>query len=138
MTNPPVLLYDGVCGFCNRTVHFVLAHDPVGTMRFAPLDGEFARDILQRHPELQGADSVVLVHPATGGMPERVSTRSDAMLKVANYLGGPWRVAAALRILPRGLRDWGYDLFARWRYRLFGRFDSCPIPAPDVRDRFVT
>src|SRR6267143_5499164 len=124
-----VLLYDGLCGFCNGTVRFILARDGRGTMRFAPLQGEYARKVLARHPELAGVDSLVLVDGNGAG--ERVWVRSDAILEIARYLGGIWRFAGALRAVPRGLRDWGYDLFARARYRLFGQFDSCPVPAPE-------
>ena len=134
----PVLLYDGLCGFCDRTVQFILARDPGGAMRFAPLQGAFAREVLQRHPALHDVDSLILVdaEPAAGaGTPPLV--RSDAILAIADYLGWPWRAAAVLRLVPRALRDWGYDLFARHRYRLFGRYDSCPLPDATVRARFI-
>jgi len=139
-TPPPtdlVLLYDGLCGFCNRAVRFILARDPGGTMRFAPLQGEFARDLLARRPELSRVDSLILVDHAGRPGEEHVATHSEAVLRIWNYVGGPWRVVNLLRLAPRPLRDWGYDRFARFRYRLFGRFDSCPIPAADVRARFI-
>jgi predicted DCC family thiol-disulfide oxidoreductase YuxK len=132
-----VLLYDGLCGFCDRTVQFILARDPGGMMRFAPLQGEFARDVLRRHPSLHGVDSLVWVEAratSTGASP---LVRSDAILAVADYLGWPWRAAVMFRIVPRFLRDWAYDLFARYRYQLFGRFNACPLPSPDVRARFI-
>jgi predicted DCC family thiol-disulfide oxidoreductase YuxK len=129
------LLYDGLCGFCDGVVQFVLARDTRGTLRFAPLQGEFARGVLERHPGLLGMDSLVLV---TGeGASETVSVRSDAALDVAAYLGGIWSLARVLRAVPRPLRDWGYDLFARYRYRLFGRRTACRIPEPAVRARFL-
>lgn len=133
----PVLLYDGLCGFCDRTVQFILARDPGGAMRFAPLQGQFAGEVLRRFPALEGVDSLVLVDsaPAAAGMPPLV--RSDAILAIAGYLGWPWGAATLLRLVPRGLRDWGYDLFARHRYRLFGRYDSCPLPDAAVRARFI-
>ena len=81
-----VLLYDGVCGFCNRTVQVILARDRVGSMRFAPLQSEFAKEILARHPELCSVDSLILVKEA-GKCRERVHVRSDAVLEVAAYLG---------------------------------------------------
>ena len=59
------------------------------------------------------------------------------MLGIANYLGGPWRAAMITKVIPSGLRDWGYDLFARHRYRTFGRFASCPVPDAGVRSRFL-
>ena len=132
-----LLLYDGLCGFCDRTVRFVLARDRRGTMRFAPLQGEFAAGILARHPELRDVDSLILVERAGAGAPERITVRSDAVVRIADYVCGGWSAAALLRLLPRAVRDWGYDVFARSRYRIFGRYTSCPIPDPGTRARFI-
>lgn len=131
----PVLLYDGLCGFCDRTVQFILARDPGGRMHFAPLQGEYARQVLEEHPSLRDVDSLILVEAVAE--PHTPLVRSDAILAIADYLGWPWRAAIVFRILPAALRDWAYDLFARHRYRLFGRYDACPLPSPDVRARFV-
>ena len=130
-----VLLYDGLCGFCDRTVRFVLRHDHARVLKFAPLQGEFARDVLQRHPALQGIDSLVLVERDAQG--ERASVRSEGALRLAGYFGWPWRALGVFRVVPRVLRDWCYDRFARIRYRVFGTFDACPLPAPEVRARFL-
>jgi predicted DCC family thiol-disulfide oxidoreductase YuxK len=137
MPDGPVLLYDGLCGFCDGTVQFILEHDRHGTLRFATLQGEYARGVIARHPELQGVDSLVLVEPANDSTSERVSVRSAGALRLARYLGGPWHLARAVAIVPRFLRDWAYDGFARIRYRVFGRYDSCPIPSPEQRARFI-
>ena len=126
------LLYDGVCGLCNRFVRFVLRHDRRGSLLFAPLGGPFAQEAFVRFPELVGVNSVVLLSGA------RAWTRTAAVIEVLRYLGGTWRaLAALLQVLPPGLRDWGYDLIARHRYGIFGRFDACPLPAPQVRARFL-
>ena len=129
-----IMLYDGLCGFCDGTVQFVLAHDRRKTMRFAPLQGQFAAGVLARHPGLQGIDSIVLVERAAQG--EHVFVQSDAVLRIAEYLGGRYRAARVLRIVPRFLRDGAYALFARFRYRLFGRLTACAVPPADVRARF--
>ena len=113
----PVLLYDGLCGFCDGTVQFILRHDRRGTMQFATLQGEMGQRVLARIPALAGVDSLVLVEG------ERVHIRSDAALRIADYLGGAWSLARVLRLVPRAIRDWGYDLFARHRYRLVGKHD---------------
>lgn len=132
----PVLLYDGVCGICNRAVQTIIRHDRRGTLRFAALDGDFAGAVTQRHPELSGVDSLVFVD--NPGQPdERVSVRSAATLRVVSYLGGPFRVLLAARVIPAGLRDRLYDRFAAVRYRFGGRHDTCPLPAPEVRARFL-
>lgn len=131
----PVLLYDGLCGFCDGAVRFILTRDPAGRMRFAPLHGEFARQVLKEHPSLREIDSLILVH--AGDQAPSPLVRSDAVLAIAGYLGWPWRAAVPLRLVPRVIRDRAYDLFARHRHRLFGRYDRCPLPAPHVRARFI-
>lgn len=133
----PVLLYDGVCGFCDLTVQWVLRADRRELFRFAPLQGEYAAGVLARHPELDGIDSLVLVEPTRSGVGERSSVRSEGALRVASLLGGAWKAVQVLRILPRPLRDSVYDAFARRRYRLFGRYDACSVPPPEVRERFL-
>ena len=133
--NAPVLLYDGVCGFCNKAVQTILKHDRRGELRFAALQSEFGQGVLRRHPELEGVDSVVFVEPAPGG--ERVYVRSDAALRVAAYLGGPWRLFLIAGVIPAPVRDFLYNLVARYRYRFFGKYDACLLPPPEVRARFI-
>ena len=131
----PVMLYDGVCGFCNKSVQTILDHDRRGVMRFAALQSEFGQAVVARHPELQGVDSVVYLDRSGGR--ERVYVRSAAALRVASYLGGFWKLFLAFRVVPAPVRDLFYDLFARYRYRLFGKYDSCMLPPPEVRSRFL-
>src|SRR4030095_8986089 len=137
MLDSPVLLYDGLCGFCNGTVQFILRHDRRGTLKFAALQGDFARDVFSRHPELVAVDSLVLVGRDTASGKEQVFARSEGALEVARYLGGAWHLARVVAIVPRFLRDSAYDAFARIRYRVFGRYNSCPIPTPEQRARFI-
>jgi predicted DCC family thiol-disulfide oxidoreductase YuxK len=132
-----VLLYDGECAFCDRAVQFVLARDHARTFRFAPLQGEFARGVVERHPELRGVDSLILVERDPGSPSERVYVRSDGVLRVAQRLGGVWRWATLGRVVPRALRDAAYDAFARVRYRVFGRYDACLLPSPEQRAHFL-
>ena len=115
-----MLLYDGTCGFCAESVQLVLRHDRRRTLRFALLQGLFGSAIRDRYPALNGVDSVVWVEPGTGGHDGRVLVRSDAALRVARYLGGWWHLARVARLLPRPIRDAGYDLIARHRHRLLG------------------
>ncbi len=131
----PVLLYDGVCGFCNSTVRFIIARDRKKLLRFASLQSNFARGVLERHPDLRSIDSLVLIEQQNGL--EKIFIRSDGAFRVASYLGGPWNILLVFQILPRPLRDAAYDLFARYRYALFGRYDSCPIPDAHLRSRFI-
>ena len=134
----PVLLYDGHCGFCDGVVRVLLRIDRREVLRFSPLQGEFAREVLGQNRHLKDVDSLVLVDgPGADGTIERVSVRSDAFLRTLRHLGGIWKVLLVLSLVPRPLRDWAYDLFARHRYRLFGRYEACPIPPPEVRARFL-
>ena len=133
---PPVLLYDGVCGVCNGAVRTILRFDRHGTLRFAALDSDFARDVIARHPRLAGLDSVVFVRDP-GGPTETVSTESAALLQVADYLGGYWKLATAARVIPAFVRDRLYAAFAAVRYHVGGKYDTCPIPSPEVRGRFL-
>jgi predicted DCC family thiol-disulfide oxidoreductase YuxK len=132
-----VLLYDGVCGFCNAAVQTVLRFDRRGTLRFAALQSDYGRAALARHPELTGVDSVVFLEASPGAGGERAFVRSEAGLRVASYLGGAWKIFLIARLLPRGVRDYLYDLFARQRYKLFGKYDTCLLPPPEVRARFI-
>jgi predicted DCC family thiol-disulfide oxidoreductase YuxK len=133
----PVLLYDGTCGFCAESVRLVLRHDRRGTLRFAALQGEFGSLVRSRQPELDRIDSIVWVDPPEAGPRGRVLVRSDAALRVARYLGGWWTLALAFGLLPRRLRDAGYDLIARHRHRLVGSGPACLVPEPEVRERFM-
>src|SRR6185369_14690419 len=132
-----VLLYDGLCGFCNKSVQMILARDRRGTLRFAALQSAYGEAVKARHPELKDVDSVVLVEGLPDADQERVFIRSDAALRIAAYLGGWWKGLLLFRLLPRAVRDFFYDGFARYRYRLFGKYDSCLVPPPEVRSRFI-
>jgi predicted DCC family thiol-disulfide oxidoreductase YuxK len=133
----PVLLYDGVCGFCNKSVQLILDHDRRGTMRFAALQSDYGKAVVKRHPSLHDVDSVVFVEKQSDTGEERVFVRSHAALRIAAYLGGVWKLFFAAYVIPAPLRDYLYDLFARNRYKLFGKYDSCLLPPPEVRSRFL-
>jgi predicted DCC family thiol-disulfide oxidoreductase YuxK len=134
--NRGLLLYDGECGFCDRLVQWLLARDHGGHFQFAPLQGPTALAILERHPELpSGLDSLVYV---TGeGTEERIHWESRGAFFIFRDLGYPWAVLAWPRVLPRFLTDIGYRIFARLRYRVFGRLDTCRVPSPQERARFL-
>ena len=132
-----LLLYDGVCGLCNRFVQFVLAHDRGCRFRFAALQSPVGRDFVAAfggHPDRLDTVHVVVDYRSPA---RRVLNRSAAALFVMGRLGWPWRIAAVLRGVPAVLRDWVYDRVAAHRYRLFGRHASCLAPDPRHRDRFL-
>lgn len=131
-----LLLFDGVCGFCDGAVRWLLAHDPVGRLHFAPLQGETAAALRARHPEIpDDLDTAVLVESLPGG--ERIHLRARAVVGTLALLGAPWRWLAALRVLPDRWLDAAYRAFAGRRYRWFGRLDACRLPTPEERARFL-
>ena len=130
-----VLLYDGVCGFCNRSVQTIIRYDRHREMKFAALQSEYGKSVVARHPELQNVDSLVLVERLNGE--EKIWTHSTGALRVARYLGGAWKLFLIAYVVPRPVRDVFYNLFARYRYRLVGKYESCPLPSPEVRSRFL-
>jgi predicted DCC family thiol-disulfide oxidoreductase YuxK len=134
----PILLYDGVCGLCNRMVQFILKRDAQDRFRFAALQSQFARELLLKHgrafEELKSM-CLVLHH---GQPAECVLTHSTAAHAILRELSTFWRMVAALLVLvPRPIRDWSYDTVARYRYRIFGQYDTCPLPDPKVRHKFL-
>jgi predicted DCC family thiol-disulfide oxidoreductase YuxK len=137
LTGKTVVLYDGVCGLCNRMVQFLLRHDCHDRFRFSPLQSDFAASLLAKHGlNASDLDSVSIV--ADHGLPtEQAFAKSDAVLRAATELGSGWRAAGLARIFPRPFRDWFYDLVARNRYRVFGKYDTCPIPKSEHRAKFI-
>jgi predicted DCC family thiol-disulfide oxidoreductase YuxK len=128
----PIVLFDGVCRFCDVSVNFIIDHDAAGRIRFAALQSEAGQALLRRYGlSTKDLDSVVVIE---GG---QSFTRSTAALRVAWRLDGWWRFFAALLLMPAFLRDPLYDLLARNRYRWFGRLEACRVPTPEVRARFL-
>jgi predicted DCC family thiol-disulfide oxidoreductase YuxK len=132
----PVLVYDGRCAFCDRSIRRVLARDPGGALRFAPRDGTFGRALLARHPKLVDVDSLLWVEPEFGGR-EEIFTRFDAVLRTARYLGGSSRLLELTRIIPGALRDAAYRFVARHRHRLGQQDTVCLVPTEAERARFL-
>jgi len=126
-----IVLFDGECNFCNASVRFILERDPDGQFQFAPLQSATGRALLADSGIGDEIDSIVLIEDG------RPSTYSTAALRIARRLSAPWSWTYALILVPRFLRDWAYRLFAKYRYRLFGKRDECMIPTPDMRSRFL-
>lgn len=131
-----LVLFDGLCGLCDRLVRRLLRADRRGVLRFAPLQGATRRDVEGRIGEALPDETMVLVRDWRGE-DERVLVRSAAACAIAGIVGGWWRPLSWLRYLPRWLRDAGYDFVARRRARWFGRLDACRVPSPDERARFL-
>ena len=133
---PRLVLYDGMCGLCDKSVQWLLDHDPDGKLHFAPLQGPTAASILERHPSLpRTLETVIFVEQNESG--ERVHVRSHAIFHVCKHVRGFARALAIFRFVPAFLTDLGYRVVARLRYRIWGKLDQCRIPTPDERARFL-
>lgn len=131
-TDHPIVLFDGVCNFCNGWVRFIVARDPQARLRLAAVQSPAGQEILERSGlPLDNFDTMVLVEDGT------TYFKSTAFLRAVRYLKQPWPWLTAGRLVPRPVRDWLYDRIARNRYRLFGRTESCMIPTPEMRSRFL-
>lgn len=130
----PVVLFDGVCNLCNATVNFLIDRDRDARLRFASLQSEPGRALLASRgvtvPE-GDPESIVLVEG------DAVWQRSDAILRLGRHLPAPWRWGAVLLVVPRVVRDAVYRWIARNRYRWFGRSETCRVPTPELRARFL-
>jgi predicted DCC family thiol-disulfide oxidoreductase YuxK len=127
--SPAIVFFDGVCGLCNRGIDFLLRHDRHHRLRFAPLQGATARRELGA-----AADDLDTVVFLCGG---HRHARSTAVLQIARQLGGLWRLAGALLIIPAPWRDALYAFIVRRRYRWYGRRDACRLPTPAERNWFL-
>lgn len=128
-----VILFDGVCNLCNGAVNFVIDRDKKGRFKFASLQSQFAKERL-RTTEIDSSklDTIVLLKPDG-----RVKSKSSAALEIARRLSGLWPLLYVFIILPPFIRDWGYDLIAKNRYRWFGRTDQCRMPSKELLHRFI-
>ena len=133
----PIVLYDGVCGLCNRLVQFLLKHDRRDRFRFASLQSEFAGVLLKRHGlDPHDLDTVYVVRDYNQSN-ESLLARSDAILYMLAQLGGVWKLTGIGRMLPKSFRDAAYKIVAHNRYRVFGKHESCMLPEPQHRARFL-
>ncbi|MBF9239725.1 thiol-disulfide oxidoreductase DCC family protein [Hymenobacter sp. BT683] len=133
---PDTIFFDGVCNLCNGFVQLVIRHDPAGRYRFAALQSDAAQHLLAAHGLAPGAlatapESVLLL---SGG---QLYSHSTAVLRIAQGLGGAWRLVGLGWVLPRPWRDALYRVVARHRYRWFGRQESCLLPTPALQARFL-
>ena len=135
-----MVVFDGHCGLCHRAVRWLLRHDSGDRLRFTASGSETSAAVLERHGILgigDGPGSVVVVQDY-GLASECVLERSAAVLAALRMLPQPWPVVAAVgALVPGQLRDAAYRLIARWRYRIWGRMENCPLPAPGEGRRFL-
>jgi predicted DCC family thiol-disulfide oxidoreductase YuxK len=131
-TNKNILLFDGVCNLCNRLVGFIIKRDPAHKFKFASLQSGIGQQLL-REKGLD-ADSLFSVVFIQG---DNYFFKSTAALKVLKTIGGVWKFFYFLMIIPRPVRDFFYDIVARYRYRIFGKRTTCMVPTPEIMERFL-
>ena len=132
-----VVLFDGVCVLCDRSMRWLLDRDRRSVLSFAPLQGATAKEVLARHPSPGDSLSTVVYVHDLGGETERVFLRSDAAVAILQDLGGRYGILSWLRVIPRPVRDFLYDWVASHRYRWFGKLDSCRLPERGMESRFL-
>ncbi len=132
-----LILYDGVCGLCNRLNRFVLKRDRAGVFQFAALQSRLGQSLLRSYGKDPDNLETLYVIASYGSQSPVLLSKSRAVLFILRALGGPWRLPAIFGILPRRLLDWAYDRIARNRYAVFGRYETCLMPIPEYKSRFI-
>ncbi len=127
-----IVLFDGVCNFCNGAVNFIIRHDDEKKFKFAPLQSEIGEELRLKYGIGKEVDSIILIEN------DQAFTHSTAGLHIAKGLDGIWSLVYVFIIVPAFIRNFFYRLFAKYRYRLFGRQDACMLPTLEVRERFLS
>ncbi|MFN8259741.1 MAG: thiol-disulfide oxidoreductase DCC family protein [Chitinophagales bacterium] len=132
MNNPDkIVLFDGVCNFCASSVQFIIRHDKTNSLKFASLQSSIGQQLLKNYNMPQGLEGVVFVES------DKAYFKSAAAFRIVRYFGGFWRILIVFSVLPLFITDFFYDVIARNRYKWFGKKDSCMIPSPEIRSRFL-
>ncbi len=128
----PIFLYDGICALCNGMVNFTIRHDKKNIFRFASLQSESGKNLLRQYNlDPTSLHSMILIYE------NEIYDKSTAALKTIALLRWPWKGMGMLLFIPRSLRDFFYSVIAKYRYRIFGKLKSCPLPSPEHASRFL-
>lgn len=127
----PIILFDGECNFCDSSVQFIIKNDSKGIFHFASLQSDTGQELLKKHDVPSDIDSMILIEG------DKVYYKSAAALRICRHLKGAWKLLYALLIVPRPIRNIVYDFIAKNRYKWFGKKESCMLPSPSVRARFI-
>lgn len=128
-----IVLFDGVCNFCNDSVRFIMKHDKKDLYRYASLQSELGKSLTdERGIDTESVDSIILIQPG-----EAYYIKSDAALQIAKNMSGLYSVLSIFLFLPRGFRDFFYDFVAKNRYKWFGKKEACPMPSAEEQDKFL-
>ncbi|MFP5111902.1 thiol-disulfide oxidoreductase DCC family protein [Bacillaceae bacterium C204] len=126
-----IILFDGVCNLCNSSVQFIIKRDTVGYFKFASLQSESGQTLIKKFGLNNDLNSFVLIEN------NKVYLKSSAALRVCSKLGTGWRILSIFRFLPPFFRDFLYDIVAKNRYKWFGKEESCMLPLPEWKERFL-
>ncbi|MBV7506582.1 thiol-disulfide oxidoreductase DCC family protein [Bacillus sp. sid0103] len=126
-----IILFDGVCNLCNSSVQFIIKRDSAGYFKFASLQSQTGQTLLKKHGLNNDLNSFVLIEN------DKVYLKSSAALRVCSKLGTVWRIFSIFRFLPSFIRDFLYDIVAKNRYKWFGKEESCMLPLPEWKQRFL-
>jgi predicted DCC family thiol-disulfide oxidoreductase YuxK len=126
-----IILFDGECNFCDRSVQFIIKRDKKAIYKFASLQSEPGQKLIQTHNVPPNTDSMILVQR------NKCYYRTSAALRICKDLGGGWKLLYGLLIVPRPVRDFFYRILAKNRYKWFGKKQSCLLPSPEIRKRFL-
>jgi predicted DCC family thiol-disulfide oxidoreductase YuxK len=127
-----IVLFDGECHFCDSSVQFIIKHDPTELFYFAPLKSEMGKELLLKYDVSPEINSIVLIEH------EKAYVKSTAALRICRQLRGIWKCFYAFTLVPISVRDFAYDLIAKNRYKWFGKKESCKLPSPNIRKRFLS
>ncbi|WP_409370189.1 thiol-disulfide oxidoreductase DCC family protein [Lysinibacillus sp. 38-6] len=126
-----IILFDGICNFCNSSVQFIIKRDQAAFFKFASLQSEVGQALLAQYKVPANIDSMIYIEQG------KVYVESTAALKISRHLDGLWPVCYGLIVIPHVIRNAAYKLFANNRYRLFGQKHACLLPTPAQRERFL-
>ncbi len=130
--NRQIVIFDGVCNFCNGAVNFIIKRDESGVFTFVPMQSDIAKELMEKfHVDAVGMETFILIKK------DHVFIKSDAALEICTGLSGLWPYLTKAKIIPSFIRDFLYTVFARNRYFLFGKKDQCMIPSEEVKARFL-
>lgn len=132
MIGQPVIFFDGVCNLCNASVQFVIAHDKKDQFKFTALQGDYAKEVLSKfNADPQKLNTILLLQEG------KLYTKSSAALRVAGKLNGLIPLIYVFLLVPKFIRDWFYDIIAKNRYQWWGRQESCWVPTPELKSKFI-
>lgn len=126
-----IVLFDGVCNFCEASVQFIIKNDASHSLRFASLQSTLGQQLLQHYNMPQGLEGVVFIEQ------QQAYFKSAAAFRIVRYFGGFWKILRVFSIFPLFITNFFYDIIARYRYQWFGKKDACMLPTPDIRSRFL-